>query len=415
MKSLIITFTLLLMLQPAIAQDISPALLEQIEGIETFTAQTRGLEPLTPIDRRFPTRAAAIEQIKGLVLAEVPPEEAARLTHFYIAFDFLPPGSDYLTPYLEALEAQVGGFYDPDSKEMNTLLFNDDELGDELPLMERIIYSHEFVHALQDQYFDINMLEELTADNPDQTQAVVALIEGDATLVMNVYTQEISRANPLGTAVQLLAQGLQANALFLPPDLPDIIANELLSAYTSGAAFVGAVQADGGWEAVNAAFQPENLPQSTEQILHPAKYLNGENPLPVDLVDPMLDEAWETLWDTTFGEFYLREYLKTQLPNAQATLAAAGWGGDHYQLYHNIETGQLAWLMRIEWDSSQDTSEFSDAYTAFLADRLEGVVADNSCWSTVAEALCFVDDGGYHLIAYAPMLDMAMELITSQG
>ena len=413
MKHWILIIVLLLVLPTAAAQEIPPALLEQIERIETFTQETRDLDILEPVDRQFPGRAEAIEEIKAMIAAEIPPEEAERYTRFYVAFDFMPPGSDYMAAYLEALEAQVGGFYDTETKAMNTLLLSNDELGDELPLFEQIIYTHEFVHALQDQHFDLTALEEYIGENPDRVQAFRALIEGDATLVMNVYTQEISARNPLGTAMQLLAQGLRTNTLTLPPGLPDIVASELLTAYTSGAAFVGALQSEGGWELVNSAFQPENLPQSTEQILHPHKYISGEGPLPVDLTDPTLTPAWETIWDTTFGEFYLREYLKTQLSISQATAAAAGWGGDNYHVYHNTETGELAWLMRIEWDTPEEAAEFTSAYTTFIGERFEGVAAQDSCWSTAAEALCFIDDTVSVTIAFAPALAMAQDLIAS--
>lgn len=396
------------------AQNISPELVEQIEGIEDFVEEVRGLEPLEDIDRRFPARADAVEQVKALYESEIPPELRQRLDRFYVAFDFLPPGSDYIDLYLSALEVQIGGFYNSVTKEMNTLLLNGGEPGDELPLLEQIIYAHEFTHALQDQHFDLTELDLLTADKPDQAQAVLALIEGDASLVMNLYMQALSARNPLGTTMQLLAQGFSTNTLFLPPDLPDIITAELLSSYTDGAAFVGAIMADGGLEAVNAAFEPDNLPQSTEQILHPQKYLDGEGPMTVMLNAPDLDPAWETIWDTTFGEFYLREYLRTQVPRRQAATAAAGWGGDHYQIYHNTETDQLAWLMHIEWDSAKDADEFTDAYVDFLASRFPDVLADNSCWSTDTEALCFTDGPSSHTLAYAPTLDMAQALLASQ-
>lgn len=396
------------------AQNISPELVEQIEGIEDFVEEVRGLEPLEDIDRRFPARADAVEQVKALYESEIPPELRQRLDRFYVAFDFLPPGSDYIDLYLSALEVQIGGFYNSVTKEMNTLLLNGGEPGDELPLLEQIIYAHEFTHALQDQHFDLTELDLLTADKPDQAQAVLALIEGDASLVMNLYMQALSARNPLGTTMQLLAQGFSTNTLFLPPDLPDIITAELLSSYTDGAAFVGAIMADGGLEAVNAAFEPDNLPQSTEQILHPQKYLDGEGPMTVMLNAPDLDPAWETIWDTTFGEFYLREYLRTQVPRRQAVTVAAGWGGDHYQIYHNTETDQLAWLMHIEWDSAKDADEFTDAYVDFLASRFPDVLADNSCWSTDTEALCFTDGPSSHTLAYAPTLDMAQALLASQ-
>jgi hypothetical protein len=133
------------------AQNISPELVEQIESIEDFVEEVRGLEPLEDIDRRFPARADAVEQVKALYESEIPPELRQRLDRFYVAFDFLPPGSDYIDLYLSALEVQIGGFYNSVTKEMNTLLLNGGEPGDELPLLEQIIYAHEFTHTLQDQ------------------------------------------------------------------------------------------------------------------------------------------------------------------------------------------------------------------------------------------------------------------------
>ncbi|MAS35047.1 MAG: hypothetical protein CL610_13640 [Anaerolineaceae bacterium] len=415
MKYLSIILIGLILTSGGQAQEVSPDLLTQIESIETFVTATRDLDTLNPVDRRFPAREDAVEQIKGIYAEEIPPEESERLSQFYIAFDFLPPGSDYVALYLDALEAQVGGFYDSVSKEMNTLMLSGDAPGDKLPLLEQITYAHEFTHALQDQHFDLEALDAVTSENPDQGLALLALIEGDATLVMNAYVQAISERNPLGTAMQLLTQGFSTDTLFLPPGLPDIVVSELLSSYTEGAAFVGVLQAEGGWEAVDAAFQPENLPQSSEQILHPAKYLSGEGPLTIDLTDPTLDPIWETVWDTTFGEFYLREYLKNQLSNRPAAQAAAGWGGDNYQIYRNTETGELAWLMRIEWDTGVEAAEFTDAYVDFLAARFEGVIAQDSCWSTDTEAMCFTDDETSHLLASAPTLAMAQDLIASQG
>ncbi len=415
LKPLLMMVMLLLGMTGAVAaQDISPELQSQIESIEAFAIQTRSLEPLEPIDRRFPARADAVAQIREMFEAEIPPEEAERQNVFYTAFDFLPPGADYVSLYLGALEAQIGGFYDPLTKEMNTLLLNGGEPGDALPLLEQIVYAHEFTHALQDQHFDLTAIDEYTRDSPDRAMAALALIEGDASLVMNLYVQQISARNPLGTTLQLLAQGFSTDTLFLPPDLPEIVSRELLSSYTDGAVFVTLLQSRGGWEAVNNAFELANLPQSTEQILHPEKYLAGEGPLTVELNPVPLDPAWETVWDTTLGEFYLREYLRTQLNNRAAIQAAAGWGGDHYQIFKHTETGALAWVMAVEWDSARDAGEFTDAYVDFLTGRFEGVAASESCWSTAAESLCFADAETAHVLAYAPTLEMAQQFIASQ-
>jgi hypothetical protein len=394
------------------APEISPALLEQIEGIEDYVIETRGLEELNPVERVFPSRQDAIDYILNLYEQEYPEEVVWQLAQFYIAFDLLPPDTDYLESYLSLLSAQIGGFYEPETKQMNTLLLSGEIIDDELPLLEQIVYSHEYTHALQDQHFDLTATQALAGENRDYMQAILSLIEGDATIVMNLYTQAIAEKNPLGTALQLLAQGIQTNTLTLPAGTPPVIESELLSAYLDGSVFVSALIEAGGWEAVNAAFA--DPPQSTEQILHPQKYLDGEVPQEISLVDSVLGDDWEIIWDNTMGEFYLREYLQTQLTSAEANPAAAGWGGDNYHIFYNAETDQLAWVMAIAWDTEDDAAEFNESYIDFGALRFEKS-SDNGCWSDESGALCMSEGEFSHLLAFAPDIEMARAIIQVQS
>jgi hypothetical protein len=392
------------------AQDaISPELVEHIEEIETFTSEARGLEELEPVERLFPTREEAVNYVLALYEEEFPADEAQRLSLLYQAFDLLPPDSDYLTTYLDLLSAQIGGFYEPETDEMNVLLMSGEAPGDELPLLEQIVYAHEFTHALQDQHFDLEAVQAQAGDNRDYAQAILSLIEGDATVVMTLYTQAIAERNPFGTALQLLAQGIDTNTLTLPPGTPAIIESELLSAYLDGSVFVTALYDDGGWKAVDAAYR--NLPQSTEQILHPEKYLAGEAPITITLEPAALDEEWETIWDNTLGEFYLREYLLTQLDRSDAEDAAAGWGGDHYQVFYNERADELAWVLRIVWDSPEEAKQFTEAYGQFIDARYPGEVAGNdSCWTDDVNTLCLVVEDATHTLAVAPTHEMAAQL-----
>lgn len=395
-----------------ITAEINPALLEQIEGIENYVTETRGLEALNPVERLFPSRQEAVDYILRLYQREYPEELIWQLTQFYIAFDLLPPDTNYLDSYLDLLSAQIGGFYEPETKQMNTLLLNGEIVGDKLPLLEQIVYAHEYTHALQDQHFDMTATLARAGENRDYAQAILSLIEGDATAIMNLYTQAIAAKNPFGTALQLLVQGIQTNTLTMPAGTPPVIESELLSAYLDGTAFVSALIDAGGWEAVNAAYA--NPPQSTEQILHPQKYLDGEAPQMVTLADQELGDSWTTIWDNTMGEFYLREYLKTQLTRADANRAAAGWGGDNYRIFHNDETGQLAWVIKIAWDTEADTAEFTEMYTEFGAKRF-GIEADNGCWMDESSALCMVEGEDSHLLAFAPDVEMARAIIEEQS
>ena len=89
--------------------------------------------------------------------------------------------------------------------------------------------------------------------------------------------------------------------------------------------FVSSVQqAPGIWRQVNQIYS--RPPVSTEQILHPAKYKSGENPIPVSLPPggPAIQEDWELVMEDVLGEFLLRTYLETSLPRPQAVKAASG-------------------------------------------------------------------------------------------
>lgn len=416
LKTWIVVALLLFSVSAAFAQSdiISPELLEQIEQIEDFTSETRGLEELKPVERVFPSRQDAVDYVLNLYDEAFSDDEARRLSLLYQAFELLPPGTDYLTAYLDLLSAQLGGFYEPETEEMNVLLMSGDLPGDELPLLEQIVYAHEFTHALQDQHFGIDEVQSAAGEKRDHQQAILSLIEGDATVVMNLYTQEIASENPLGTALQLLAQGIETNTLTIPPGTPPVIESELLSAYLDGSTFVAALLEEGGWDAVNAAYS--NLPQSTEQILHPEKYLVGEAPMQVALAPVDLDEEWETIWDDTMGEFYLREYLKTQLPRRDANRAAAGWGGDRYQVFYNEGVDQLAWVMRLEWDTADEAREFTAAYDDFLQERFEELTPGElfSCWNDDRTTVCVYDDADSHVLASAPTLEMASALVKAQ-
>ncbi len=411
---------LLLSVPAVFAQEafvISPELEENMEAIEEYTSELRELEELEPLAREFPTRQEVIDYLQATFDADLPDEIAEREAQFYVAFDLLPADIDLRDLYLELLGSQVAGFYDPETKGMNVVLISDETPGDTLPLMEQIVYSHEYTHALQDQHFGLRELgfdSELALSEPDRLLAIQALIEGDATVVMTLYTQAVAAENPFA-ALQLLAQGLQAGNLFLPESTPPILAQELLFPYNDGAEFVLALFREGGWEAVNQAYT--DLPRSTEQILHPERYLDGDVPQEVALesAQAVLGEDWTLLLDRTMGEFYLREYLATQLTRLEARAAAEGWGGDRYHIYQNENTGELAWVMNLVWDTPGDAGEFAEAYESFGDARFEGGEYDTQCWSDADDALCFVANEQSSLLAYAPTRELAFALLESQG
>lgn len=392
----------------------SPALNAQMDALVQITEQLRGLQTREPVERAFPTRDETIAYLTELYDRELPPEQLERVQLFYVALSLLEPDLDLRAVYLDLLGAQVAGFYDPDTKIMNVIPLSGDSAGDSLSLTEQIIFIHEYVHALQDQYFDLTLLDDEALNaTPDRSLAALALVEGDATAVMQLYTRNVAARNPLAV-LSILAEGLQAGNLFLPPDVPEVLANELLFPYNGGMTFVLALYEDGGWERINAAYA--DLPTTSEQVLHPEKYLSGEDALPVSLPDlgAALGESWESVWDVRLGEYYLREHLRVHLSNRAADRAAAGWGGDWLRIYHQPETGALAWALRVVWDTPADREDFHAAY-ALWGERRFGSAARDGCWLDDTAAACLIPESAGTLIVHAPDEATARALTAAAG
>ena len=408
----------LLMVHTVWAQDdvavVSAELNQHLRQIETWVTDYRQLEMLQPVDRRFPSVATVEQFLMDSITSKVTPEIVDEAMGFYVALDLLPPNTDLLDVYLALLTDQVGGYYDSTEKTMNTLLISGGELGDALPLLEQTIYAHEFVHALQDQHYD---LESLGFDSDsdlsfDQLIALQSLIEGDATVVMNEYLLAVLEDRPLA-ALGLLGSSVMSGSMNLPPDTPPILINELLFPYEGGAAFVTELVEVGGWEQVHQAFSA--LPQSTEHILHPATYLSGEAPQPVTLTEMAVlanDAQWQQVTDQTIGEFYLRQYLTTQLENSVAYPAAQGWGGDRLQVYRQVDGDQVAWVLKIVWDTPTDADEFAQAYTQLADARFGFVTNAKSCWQGATDSICTLTRNSATVIVGAPTLELAQTLLS---
>ncbi|MEO8393577.1 MAG: hypothetical protein ABI700_11360 [Chloroflexota bacterium] len=384
---------------------ISPALAQQMAGLEQITQTLRGLTAKSPVEHRFPTRQQTIDYLKASYDREFPPEKFAELKSFYVALDLLPADIDLQSVYLGLLGSQVAGYYDPETKTMNVLEPDAASQGKPLSFTDQITYIHEFTHALQDQYFDLNALLPPELENdPDRGLAVTSLVEGDATASMTLYMQAVEAKNPFAV-LGMLVQGAQAGNLTLPEGVPPILTDELLFPYTEGLNFILALNTSGGWDAINAAFK--NPPTTTEQILHPDKYLAGEDAQTVVLNDmsAVLGDGWTNEWDSSVGEYYLRQMLGVQLNTSEASKAAAGWGGDHLRVYTNGD--QIASTLKITWDTPAEQSEFERLYEQYGLKRFGSAVYANGCWQNSSSAVCLVSDSSGDLIVTAPTLAQA--------
>jgi hypothetical protein len=143
--------------------------------------------------------------------------------------------------------------------------------------------------------------------------------------------------------------------------------------YREGARFAAALLQSGWWPAVNSAYL--RPPASTEQILHPEKYLASppDTPRVVSLPDLSEElEDWTLAVQDVAGELVLRAHLDQYLPDTlEAEEAAAGWDGDLAAVWRDLDDRNVL-VMRIFWDSAEDAIEFSQSYTTLIDRRLRG-------------------------------------------
>lgn len=366
--------------------------------VEQQVSDLRELEPTTEVPKAFMNNDELRQEIETNWFEDYTPEDARDDALVLSTFDFLSPDLDLYSLYLDLLTEQVAGFYD--SEEDEFFLIGDEE---NLEGFQRLTFAHEYVHALQDQHYDLESYDRdaLADENPDAERALTALIEGDAELITEQYLVEHFSPDDMQV---LFDQVDQFDSTVLDGS-PEILQRDLTFPYAEGTAFVRALYAEGGWRLVDDAYT--NPPASTEQILHPERYLKEEEPQPVTL-EPTLDvlgAGWRLVDEGTLGEFYLLAYLEQQVDPTVAAEAADGWGGDRYAVFQHEDSGQLVMVLRMAWDAPGDAAEFAEAYRTYGAGRAgrDPTTAreDLTCW-TAQDYLCMALNGSEAWVVLGP-------------
>lgn len=377
-------------------------------AIEANIEAIRALEPKEEVAPVTLTQDALRQRLEDDLLQDYGPELAAKDAIAMSAFDFMPADFDLHNFILDLLTEQIAGYYDPETDEF-VIIGNDEEFD----ILEQVAYAHEYVHALQDQHYNLELLGDDDLES-EAAFAVQALAEGEATFVQTQFM--LGGYFDAGQLLELVEKSLSVDTAILD-SAPPVIASELQFPYLTGLEFIQALYAQGGYDAVDAAWS--NLPQSTEHILHPQRYLNGDAPQLVS-VAPLTDTlgaGWEMVDEDTLGEFYLREYLLQQLDGDAVDQAATGWGGDRYIVYWNESEQALVMVLKQTWDTPADAEEFSRLYPQY-PEGLYGSGAQSQadgrlCWSG-GDVICLVASGQETLVVRAPDLETAARVTAVQ-
>ena len=274
--------------------------LEAIQGVEAPTSQAPGVRGIAELvealrERRFDEipkpqiLASAAFERRVSDSVDYPEEEADRDTRALTALGATPPGTDLKGEVTDLLEGQVAGFYDTETKE---LVIRAGQTEDGLDATERVTLAHELEHALADQAVGLPDLEDPPPGEEDAATAALALVEGDAQLVTELY---VGVGLTFEEQVSLATGAIGGTGL---EEAPYYLSRSLLFPYVEGARFVCDLHTRGGWDAVDAALA--DPPTTTAQVLFPERFTDGEGPLPVPEA-PELPAAWEAAEPLAFG------------------------------------------------------------------------------------------------------------------
>jgi hypothetical protein len=313
-----------------------PAIAEvenQVEAVRGLAFERPvNIEPVTPreIDRR----------LREYLDAYYPKRFYARRSDAWATIGAIPRNVGILQAVDAYQRGQVLGFYDSQNGE---LVYTGDA---DLDRIEHFVLAHELTHAIDDQHFDLDRLDDLVMRCEDESfQAALGIVEGSA----NHFATQVLFRFPVAAAGSAPGSG---SAGEVPPFMVEIFAYP----YTAGQRFADALADAGGQTAVDRALR--TFPTTTEQILHPSKYPNDVAE-PVDVPDfaPTFGPRWRDHDAMVVGEVWLKALLNLRLDEPAAASAAAGWDGGIYRAWSDGD--DVAVILSTVWDTPADAAEFS--------------------------------------------------------
>jgi len=325
-----------------------------ITDIKAAVADLRGLQWKRSQPVEIVSQDELVHRARAANARDIRPERLAGDGDTLRILHVIPRDLDYAEALDDILDL-VLGFYDPETKE---LVVRDS--GGDVDVQTRVTVAHELDHALTDQWFDFGgRIDALyDADNTEELDALVALIEGDAKLLEARYIDD-----HLGEEeqVEYLLGGLVGSGgdLSAVMRLPRFVLEELYFPYTTGFEFAERQAARRGFSGVDDAFRKP--PVSTEQIIHPDRYEAGQGWEPPPLPDVAAAASCTDVRRGTLGESTLATVLDEHLGSSEASAAVSGWNGDSFRTVR-CESA-LAMASRIESDTEADAVRLTRALT----------------------------------------------------
>ncbi len=292
-------------------------------------------------------------------------------------FGFLPADYDLKKATVELLTEQAAAFYDYHKKKL-FILETEESTPDLHTDAEKMALSHELGHALADQQFHLDKFIKEGARSDDGSTARLAVMEGQASWLMTAYLSKLSTgqaAIPPGV-LEMMSDAVENSASQYPvfSKAPLYLRESLVFPYTSGMLFQNAIYKKLGQDSFSEVFR--RPPASTQQIMHPEKYLDRVEPDVPMLPHVPNPRRFHKIGDGTLGEFDFQALLDEYAGKDESGALSPHATGGIYELdevkkdHHPL----LAWS--ANWDTPDNAARFLRDYRKVLSRKSKGCEFD---------------------------------------
>jgi hypothetical protein len=351
---------LALLAVPAPAQQKPSSLFQEVDEMTSALSEITGW----PVRRKVPARIISKDEFRHQVESRMKGSSnnkevrAEELT--LKMFGFIPQDFNLAKETVDLVSEQAAAYYDYSKKRLFVL--DSTTEGTE----QRVALVHELAHALADQQHSLGKYLKKGSPDDDGATAREAVMEGQATWLTWAYVSRRNggKAEVSKEMIEKLTDNSGAGGADFPvfSKEPLYLRESLVFPYDEGMKFQDAVYRDLGRKSFDEIFN--RPPRSTQQILHPKKYVEDEKP--ADVEPPELDKEarkqFRVLNDGSVGELDHSMLLRQWVGDKEGRAAAAHWRGGAFRLYEHKHDKYPVLTYASAWSTPEAARQFFELY-----------------------------------------------------
>jgi hypothetical protein len=343
----------------------------RVTELVTFVEVNRGLVFDQPVfvDFLTPEEYSALVRTSDAELTEQDRTDIENQLGEFRALGLVHGSPDLFEATNSLVDTGTLAFYSPATERITVR-------GTEVTPSLEVTLVHELTHALQDQHWDLDALQD--TQTTGESTAHRALFEGDAVRIENAYIEQLSA--PERTAYDADRPGSPDDAGL--GDVPASLLAFFGAPYIFGEPFLAVLEAKNGQAGVDGAF--DSPPSTEEEIYDPSRFLANDSAQPLAALDA--PEGAEIIEQSDFGVIGLFLMLAERIPAHQAMHAVDGWNGDAIVGY--VLNSQVCVDLAFATDTAADGDELAAAFTAWVAAMPVGSVSTGRDGANVTVHAC---------------------------